>query len=50
LNDAERAEIMLIENLQRQGLHPLEPSGIASGATFRPAKETLRLLAVGALM
>ena len=24
LSDAERAEIMLIENLQRQGLHPLE--------------------------
>ena len=50
LTDAERTEIMVIENLQREGLDPLEPSGIASGATFRPAKETLPLLASGALM
>jgi ParB family chromosome partitioning protein len=50
LDDARGYELALIDNLHRQDLSVLEPSGIASGATFRLAKETLPLLASGALM
>jgi hypothetical protein len=50
MDDTAALKIALVENCRRRDLNPTEPSGIASGATFRPAKETLPLLASGALM
>ena len=50
IDDKTALAIALVENCQRRDLSPTEPSGIASGATFRPAKESLPLLACGALM